>query len=88
MRFELGTQAMDSVSDDLLRGAQAIALFLFGDAGKRRQVYHLAQTRQLPVFRLGSTLCARRSTLVAWIAEQEAHAVGQSQIVQAHPASD
>jgi hypothetical protein len=61
-----------TIADDLLRGASAIAEFMFGDRRKRRQVYHLAQTGQLPVFKLGATLCARRSTLIAWIEAQEA----------------
>ncbi len=60
-----------SLSDDLLCGADAIAEFMFGDRRKRRQVYHLAQTGQLPVFKLGATLCARRSTIVEWIEAQE-----------------
>jgi hypothetical protein len=58
-------------SADLLRGADQIATFLFGDAGQRRRVYHLAETSRLPVFRLGSTLCARRSVLLAWVTHQE-----------------
>lgn len=62
------------LAGDMLRGADAIAEFLLGDPKKRRQVYHLAEKGNLPVFRLGQTLCARRSTLLAWIAEQEAHA--------------
>ncbi len=61
-----------TIADDLLRGADAIALFMFGDRKMRRQVYHLAQAGQLPVFRLGAILCARRSTLLAWIEAQEA----------------
>lgn len=60
-----------SLSGDLLRGADAIALYLFGNAGQRRKVYHLAETSRLPIFRLGSVLCARRSILIKWIAEQE-----------------
>lgn len=56
---------------DNLRGAAAIAEFLFGDRLLRRKVYHLAETSRLPVFRLGTVLCARRSRLMAWIAEQE-----------------
>ena len=60
----------NAVSEDLLRGAEEIAEYLFGDSAKRRSVYHLAQSRQLPVFKLGSMLCARRSTLLAWIEEQ------------------
>lgn len=64
-----------SLSDDILRGAEAIAEFMLGDPKKRRQVYHLAQMKRLPVFRLGSTLCARRSTLIAWIEDQETNAM-------------
>jgi hypothetical protein len=59
------------LAHDLLRGADQIADFLFDDAGQRRKVYHLAETSRLPVFRLGSKLCARRSVLMAWIASQE-----------------
>jgi hypothetical protein len=59
-----------ALATDLLRGADEIAEFLFGDKQQRRKVYHLANSR-LPTFRLGSLLCARRSTLLEWIAEQE-----------------
>jgi hypothetical protein len=59
-------------SQDLLRGAAEIAEFLFGNRELRRRVYHLAATSNLTVFfKLGSTLCARRSTLKRWITEQE-----------------
>lgn len=60
------------LSDDMLRGADSIAEFVFGEQGHRRQVYHLAETSRLPVFRLGSRLCARKSVLLQWIATQEA----------------
>jgi hypothetical protein len=63
-----------NLSGDLLRGADEIAVYLYGDAGQRRKVYHLAETSRLPIFRLGSVLCARRSILIAWIAEQERRA--------------
>jgi hypothetical protein len=56
---------------DLLEGAEQIADFLFEDPSRARSVYHLAKKEQLPVFRLGATLCARRSRLKAWIEEQE-----------------
>lgn len=59
------------LAPDLLRGADRIAEFLFGDARDRRKVYHLAETSRLPVFRLGTMLCARRSVLMNWIAMQE-----------------
>lgn len=63
------------LADDLLRGADQIAEFLFGDPGQRRKVYHLTECSRLPVFKLGAVLCARKSVLLAWIAEQEARAV-------------
>src|SRR5580704_6976179 len=56
---------------DLLRGGAEIAEFLFDDPLQRRKVYHLAKTSRLPVFRLGSLLCARKSTLLEWVARQE-----------------
>lgn len=58
-------------ASDLLRGAEAIAEFLFGSRDERRKVYHLAEKSRLPVFRLGSVLCARKSVLLQWIGEQE-----------------
>lgn len=62
------------LAEDILRGADKIAEFMFGDAGERRKIYHLAEKSRLPVFRLGSVLCARKSVLMAWIADQEARA--------------
>jgi hypothetical protein len=59
------------LADDLLRGADEIAAFIFGTPESRRKVYYLAECCRLPVFRLGSMLCARRSVLMNWIAGQE-----------------
>ena len=59
------------LADDLLRGADEIATFIFGERGSRRKVYYLAECSRLPVFRLGSVLCARRSVLLNWISGQE-----------------
>ncbi len=56
---------------DLLRGADQIAEFMFGTPMERRKIYHLADTKKLPVFRLGALLCARKSTLLTWIEAQE-----------------
>jgi len=64
----------DELSTDLLRGAGCIAAFLFGSDTERRKVYHLAATSRLPVFKLGSVLCARRSVLLEWIGRQERRA--------------
>lgn len=61
----------EALADDVLRGAEAIADFLYGDATQRRKVYHLAGTSRLPIFRLGSVLCARRTVLLHWINQQE-----------------
>jgi hypothetical protein len=58
-------------AQDLLRGADEITEFLFGDRKLRRRVYHLAATSNLPVFKLGSVICARKSVLLKWITDQE-----------------
>jgi hypothetical protein len=59
------------LADDILRGADEIAKFIFGERGSRRKVYYLAECTRIPIFRLGSVLCARRSVLLNWIAGQE-----------------
>jgi hypothetical protein len=61
----------NELADDILRGADEIAAFIFGERGSRRKVYYLAECSRLPVFRLGSMLCARRSVIEGWIAGQE-----------------
>jgi hypothetical protein len=63
--------AEDGLAADILRGADELAQFLFGNKNERRKVYHLAATSNLPVFKLGSMICARKSILLKWIAEQE-----------------
>lgn len=60
--------ANDNLSADLLRGADAIAEFL---GFPRRAVYHAVSQGHLPSFRVGETVCARKSTLTNWISEQE-----------------
>jgi hypothetical protein len=65
----------ESLGDDLLQGADQIAHFLFGDPARRRRVYHLAENSRLPVFRIGALLCGRKSSLLAWIAEQERRSI-------------
>jgi hypothetical protein len=37
----------------------------------RRTIFHWAETSRMPIFKLGATLCARKSVLLQWIAEQE-----------------
>ena len=65
----------DEFANDLLCGADEIARFLFGPSGSRRKVYYLAACTRIPVFRLGTKLCARRSVLLSWIATQESRAL-------------
>jgi hypothetical protein len=52
------------LADDLLTGADEIASFL-GPSFTGRKVYHLAEKKALPVFRLpgGRTLYGRKSQL-------------------------
>ena len=61
----------DNLATDILRGADAIAGFL---GFPRRTIYHLASKNGLPHFKLGETICARRSTLTSCIEQQEAQA--------------
>ena len=62
-------------SDEMIRGAAAIAEFMFGNRCYRRRVYHLVQTSRIPIARIGSTLCLRPSTYRKWIESQEARAL-------------
>lgn len=62
-----------TIADDLLRGADAIATFVFGSTRHRRKVYYYASDAKvrMPVFRIGNVICARKSTLIEWIERQE-----------------
>ncbi len=62
---------VNEAQSDLLHGVQAIALHL---SMTRKQVYHLHERSQLPTFKMGRTVCARRSTLAKHFAAQEAAA--------------
>lgn len=64
-------------SDDLLRGADEIAKFLFGENASRRKVYYLAKYTRIPLFRIGSVLCGRRSVLMGWVKTQERRLAGE-----------
>ena len=58
-------------SRDMLRGAEEVAEFLYGSKALRRKVYHLASTSNMPTFKLGSMICARKSVLLSWVESQE-----------------
>jgi hypothetical protein len=68
-------RAKDSIAGDVLYGADGIAAYLYGDATQRRKIYNLVETERLPHFRLGALICARKSILLGWIADQEKAAV-------------
>lgn len=59
--------------DDLLEGAAAISEFIFGTPARRRRVYQLAEGEEnkLPTFRMGSTICSRKSSVIAWMEKLE-----------------
>jgi hypothetical protein len=58
-------------SEDLLRGAKAIAQFYYGHERYARRIFHLAEGGKFPIFREGTLICARRSTIREWVQEQE-----------------
>jgi len=62
---------MNDTVSDLLHGVPAIAAHLNMTA---KQVYHLHGNGQLPTFKIGKTVCARRSTLAKHFEAQEAAA--------------
>ena len=55
------------LASDILHGASAIAHFLYGHEEHRRKVYRLAATGKLPHFRLGASICSRKSVISHWI---------------------
>jgi hypothetical protein len=61
----------DGDTSDLLYGVKAIAAHL---RMTDKQVYHLHDKGDLPTFKIGATVCARRSTLAKHFAAQEAAA--------------
>ena len=58
---------------DVLFGAVAIAQYLGLD---KRAVLHMKTSGQLPVFKIGRRLAARRATLDAFLSEREASGTG------------
>jgi hypothetical protein len=64
------------LATDMLRGAEEIADFMGENV---RRIYQLAATGGLPVFKIGSIICARKSTIMNYIAAQEQRAMGTAQ---------
>lgn len=59
---------------DLLYGAGPISRFM---GLTEKQVRHRIEAGQIPSFKIGGTICARRSSLNSWLAEQEAKGKGE-----------
>ena len=60
---------MDKPSSGILHGIKAIAEHL---GLTDRQAKHLAAKHGLPTFKLGKTVCSRRSDVDAWFASKAA----------------
>jgi hypothetical protein len=65
------TPDVPEFSSDLLRGAAAIAEFLYGDRNHRRKIFYLCKRTNFPHFRIGAMICARKSSILRWIDDQE-----------------
>ena len=67
-------EACPALAEDLLRGADAIAAFVFGDAKERRKVYYYSSEAKvrMPTFSMGNEISALKSRLIDWIEQQEA----------------
>jgi len=62
------------IADDLLYGARQIALFVFSKDDEKhcKKIFYWVSRRRIPVFHMaGGGIWARKSVLLAWIAEQE-----------------
>ena len=64
---------------DLLTGYEAIGEYL---NWKPRTVRHRVVQGEIPTFKVGRHCCARRSSLNAWLAEQEASSERRALLAQ------
>jgi hypothetical protein len=71
-------KSIDQTAEPAIRGAEAIAEYIFGHRSHRRKVYYLAECSKIPIYRLGSTLCLRPSAYHIWIKEQETRSIGNA----------
>ena len=76
-RWILHNHDTRSLADDLLRGGEAIKEFIFGAGGKRSEVYYYtsgnraAEENRIPTFKIGKVVCARKSSILKWVEDQE-----------------
>lgn len=75
----LGVNDTGLPDDPVIVGAENIAIAIYGETeGKRegniRRIYYAISKKELPTFKLGGRVHARRSTILRWIADQESAA--------------
>lgn len=69
-----------ALSDDpVIVGAESITKVIYGEIegqreGNIRRIYHAISKKELPTFKLGGRVHARRSTILRWIEQQESAA--------------
>jgi hypothetical protein len=63
------------LADDLLEGVRAIGAFT---GMTPRRLFYLAETRQLPIFKVGNRWCALRSALRAHFAALSQECAGRT----------
>jgi hypothetical protein len=66
-----GFPGSGSLSDDLMIGATALSAWL---GVPERKVFYIAETKQLPLFKIGGKLAGRKSTIKDHIAKLEREA--------------
>ncbi len=69
------TSQNQSLADDVLRGAEAIAQFTGDDP---RRIYYLGTTGALPIFKIGDSLCMRKSRYLQMVEELENASLAQA----------
>lgn len=66
--------APEYAKPDLLRGAEEIAEYVYGDPALKGRIYDLYRRvrypHRFPIYKLGGELVARRSEIEAWFAAQ------------------
>ena len=71
-----GVRASGLSDEPVIVGAENIAMVIYGETegqreGNIRRIYHAISKNELPTFKLGGRVHARRSSIMAWIEEQE-----------------
>lgn len=74
-----GADATGLSEDPVIVGAENIAIVIYGETegqreGNIRRIYHAISRKELPTFKLGGRVHARRSTILSWIERQESAA--------------